>query len=56
MHFTVHAPDEDGGEVLVFDSLKKAPRGVRFTLGETLHAEVRRASPTTPRPHGAAPS
>jgi len=40
LHFTVHAPDEKGGETLVYDSSTAAPSGLRFTMGETLHAEV----------------
>jgi hypothetical protein len=40
VHFSVHAPNEDGTETLVFDSASKSRSGIRFTLGETLHAEV----------------
>lgn len=40
VHFTVHAPNEDGSETLVFDSARTSRSGIRFTLGETLHAEV----------------
>mmetsp|Transcript_10782 Transcript_10782/g.34568 ORF Transcript_10782/g.34568 Transcript_10782/m.34568 type:complete len:358 (+) Transcript_10782:51-1124(+) len=40
LHFSVHAPEEEGGERLIFDSASVQPGGVSFTLGETLHAEV----------------
>eukprot|EP00967_Tisochrysis_lutea_P142262 scaffold262511_cov28-Tisochrysis_lutea.AAC.4 len=40
LHFTVHAPSEDGGESVVYDSARTARAGLRLTLGETFHAEV----------------
>ena len=33
LHFSVHAPDEKGGETTVFDSSRDAPLGLRFTRG-----------------------